>query len=43
MRWAWRIEKRNAYKAVIEKSEGKRSLERSLCSYENNMKLDLKK
>jgi hypothetical protein len=45
MRWAGHVErmgKRNAYKILVGKPEGKRPLERPRCKWEDNIKMDLK-
>jgi hypothetical protein len=45
MRWAGHVasmgEKRNAYRNLVGKPEGKRSLERPICRWVNNIKMDL--
>jgi hypothetical protein len=45
MRWAGHVarmgEKRNAYRLLVGKAEGKRPLERSRCRWVDNIKLDL--
>jgi hypothetical protein len=47
MRWAGHVarmgEKRNAYRTLVGKPEGKRPLGRPRCSWENNIKVDLRK
>jgi hypothetical protein len=46
MRWAGHVarmgEKRNAYRILVEKPEGRRLLERSICKWEDNIKMDLR-
>jgi hypothetical protein len=45
MRWAWYVsgmgEKRNAYRSLVEKPEGKRLLGRPRLKFVNNIKIDL--
>jgi hypothetical protein len=45
MRWAGRIarmgEKRNAYRLLVGKPEGRRSLERPRCRWLDNIRMDL--
>jgi hypothetical protein len=45
MRWAGRVarmgERRDVYKVLVGKPEGKRPLERSKLGWENNIKMDL--
>jgi hypothetical protein len=36
------MEKRNAYRVLVGKPEGKRPLGRRRCSWENNIKMDLR-
>jgi hypothetical protein len=47
MRWSGHVaqmgEKRNAYRILVGKPEGKRPLGRSRCRWVNNIKLDLRK
>jgi hypothetical protein len=46
IRWAGHVacmgEKRNAYRVLVGKAEGKRPLERPRCRWEDNIKMDLK-
>jgi hypothetical protein len=46
MRWAWHVaemgEKRNAYRLLVGKPEGKRPLGRPRCRCVDNIKMDLK-
>jgi hypothetical protein len=46
MRWAWHVarieEKRNAYRILVGKPEGKRPLERPRCRWVDNIKIDLR-
>jgi hypothetical protein len=46
MRWAGHVarmeKKRNAYKILVEKPEGKRSLGRTGCRWVDNIKIDLR-
>jgi hypothetical protein len=45
MRWAWHVarkgEKRNAYRLLLGKPEGKRSIGRPRCRWVDNIKMDL--
>jgi hypothetical protein len=45
MRWAGHVtrmgEKRNAYRILVGKPEGKRPLGRPICRWVNNIKMDL--
>ena len=45
MRWAGHVarmgERRDVYKVLVGKSEGKRPLERPWCRWEDNIKMDL--